>query len=252
MLKTISTLLILFATLTSYSQNFTLIKNTHPQARELKHSLNKTKDSLVLECDHKIVNVDFFNEDFEKTVIVEDLKTKISLEDFPEGKFIIEAKLTDKIILIDLIKHEEYKSNDLTNINEPAEGQGMMLDETLTVIKNAPNKSISFMLTREKATQQNTTTNKFYWVISQTNNKIGSSKTMKLADQKSVDRMILKHKVELDSDCGKLNELTIWEVYNTREFMEKQVSNPDFVYTSTTDSFNRTPYYATKNKAQDL
>ena len=108
------------------------------------------------------------------------------------------------------------------------------------------------MLTREKATQQNTTTNKFYWVISQTNNKIGSSKTMKLADQKSVDRMILKHKVELDSDCGKLNELTIWEVYNTREFMEKQVSNPDFVYTSTTDSFNRTPYYATKNKAQDL
>ena len=252
MFKSTSTLLILFATLTCYGQNFTLIKNTHPQAKELKHSLNKTNDSLVLECEHKIVKVDIFNEDFDKTVIVADLTTKISLEDFPEGKFIIEAKLTDKIILIDLIKHAEFSNKDLANVNEPAEGQGMMLDETLTVIKNAPNKSISFILTREKAAPQNTATNKFYWVISQTNNKIGSSKTMKLADQTSVDRMILKHKVELDSDCGKLNELTIWEVYNTREFMEKQVSNPDFVYSSTTDSFNTTPYYSTNHKAQDL
>lgn len=252
MFKPISTLLILFATLTCYSQNFTLIKNTHPQARELKHSLNKTNDSLVLECDHKIVNVEFFNEDFEKIVIVEDLKTKIALADFPEGKFIIEAKLTDKIILIDLIKHEEQKTNELININEPAEGQGMMLDESLNVIKNAPNKSISFILTREKTIQHTTKTNKFYWVISQINNKVGSSKTMKLADQKSVDRMILKHKVELNSDCGKLNELTIWEVYNTRDFMENQVSNPDFVYSSTTDSFNTIPYYSTNDKVQDL
>lgn len=246
MFKTICTLLIIFWTLNGFSQNFTLLKNTHPQAKELKHNLNKTKDSLILECDKKIIEVDFFNEDFEKKVIVEDLKTKIALEDIPQGKFIIEAKLTNKIILIDLIKHEDY-SKDISQIDEPAEGQGMMLDETLNVIKVAPKTSISFILTREKASQHNTQTNKFYWVILQVNNQNGSSKTMKLVDQKSVDRMISKHKGELNSDSGKLNELTIWEVYNTGEFMENQVSNPDYVYTSTTDAFNTTPYYSTSS-----
>ncbi|NRD21656.1 hypothetical protein HNV10_00280 [Winogradskyella litoriviva] len=252
MFKTISILLILLSSITCYGQKFTLVQNTNPKARELKHSLNQSKDSLLLECEQKIIKVEFFNEDFDKIVIVEDLKTKISLEEFPIGKFIIEAQLTDKIILIDLIRHEEYKPKNLTNINEPAEGKGMMLDETLTVIKNAPNKSIAYMLTRDDAKQKKVSNIKFYWVISQTNNKTGSTKTMKLVDQNSVDRLILKHKVELNSDCGRLNELTIWEVYNTTEFMENQVSNPDFVYSSTTDSFNNIPYYSTNNSAQDL
>ncbi|MUU78880.1 hypothetical protein [Winogradskyella endarachnes] len=244
MFKTICTLLITFSTLNGFSQKITLVKNTHPQAKELKHNLNKTKDSLILECDKKIIEVDFFNEDFEKTVLVNDLKTKISLEDMPQGKFIIEAKLTNKIILIDLIKHEDF-SKDIAYNNEPAEGQGMMLDETLNVIKVAPKISISYILTREKKSHQNTKPNKFYWVILQVNNQNGSSKTMKLVDQNSVDRMIAKHKSELNSDSGKFNELTIWEVYNTADFMENQVSNPDYVYTSTTKSFNTTPYYST-------
>ncbi|WP_299101852.1 hypothetical protein [uncultured Winogradskyella sp.] len=252
MFKNISTLLILFTTLTSYGQDFKLIKNTHPKAKELKHSLNHTKDSLILECNNKILNVEFFNEDFEKKVIVDDLKTKISLKEFPQGKFVIEAKLADKIILMDLIRHENYNDNPQTDVNEPAEGKGMMLDESLNIIKSSPKNSISYILTRGKIKQNRTNSSKFYWIISHVNNKIGSSKTMKLADQESVDRMILKHKVELKSDCGKLNELTIWEVYDTSEFMENQASNPNFVYTSTTDVFNSTPYYTTNLKSQDL
>ncbi|NRD19402.1 hypothetical protein HNV08_05030 [Winogradskyella eckloniae] len=252
MFKNICTLLILFVSLTCFSQDFKLIKNKHPQAKELKHNLNKTKDTLVLECNNKILAVDFFNEDFEKKIIINDVKTKISLQDIPEGKFIVEAKLTNKIILIDLIRHKSYNDTSQSDINEPAEGMGMMLDETLNIIKAAPNKSLSFMLNRSNEQQKASTQLKFYWIESQVINKIGSSKTMRLADQDSVDRMILKHKEELKSDCGKLNTLTIWEVYNTSEFMENQASNPDFVYSSSTDIFNSTPYYSTNGNTQDL
>ena len=255
MSKTICTLLILFSTVIIYSQNITLLKNFNPKAKELKHSLNTTGDSLIMQCEKTIFKVEIFNEDYEKTIIVENSEAQIPLKDIPVGKFVVEAKLADKIIVMDLIRYDfiNDKSTSITSLDkkEIAEGKGMMLDEELNVIKNSPKHSIEFILTRCK-TKNNTNKNqKFYWSATKVNNESGSNKTMKLVNQESVDRMILKNKQEYNSTSGKLNELIIWEVYNTSKFMENQVSDPDFVYSSTSDLFNTSPYYSTENSIQN-
>jgi len=256
MIKNISTLLFLLITVISYGQNFTLQKNTNPKAKELTHNLNSTKDSLLLGCDTKILKVEIFNEDYEKIVVVEDFKIQISLEDISEGKFVVETKLVDKIIIFGLMKRNH--SNQINNSslalknNDIAEGRGMMLDESLNIISKSPNKSIEFILTGVKAKRYTSKKQNFFWVLTKVNNESGSSKTMKLVNKTSTDRMILKHKQELNSVSGKLNELTVWEVYNTSKFMEHQLLNPDFFYSLNSDLFNTTPYYITENTVQNL
>lgn len=256
MIKNISTLLILFSTLINYGQNFTLLKNNNPKAKELKHNLNFTKDSLILGSETKILQVEIFNEDFEKMIKVENFETQISLNDIPEGKFVVETKLVDKIIILGLLRYDYI--NETVNISATtekrniAEGNGMMLDESLNIIKKTPNKSIEFILTGSTAKRNNNKKQKFYWVLTKINSESGSSKTMKLVDKKSVDRLILKHKQELNSTSGKLNELVVWEVYNTSKFMEQQMLNPEFFYSITSDVFNTTPYYSTQIKVTNL
>ncbi|SDI38441.1 hypothetical protein [Winogradskyella thalassocola] len=256
MIKNISILLVLLLTTISYGQKITLLQNTNPKAKELRHGLNATMDSLVLECDSKIQKVEIFNEDYEQIVIVEANKTRISLKDIPIGNFIIETKLAEKIIVLDLAKHKDFynisNSNTSRNTEHIIEGKGMMLDEELNVIKSSPNKSIAFLLTRGGTKNHTTKNQKYFWIEAQINNDSGSSKTMRLVDQKSVETMILRHKLETNSDSGRLNKLTVWEVYKKSEFMENQVSNPDFVYSATTDLFNPTPYYSTTNNLQSL
>lgn len=256
MIKKICTLLVLLSAVNSFGQNIILLRNTNPKAKELKHNLNSAKDSLILGSDTKILQVDIFNEDYEKTVLIDDFKTQIFLEDIPEGKFVVEAKLVDKIIIMGLMRNDysNKTANSSTSLHNEdiAEGKGMMLDDELNVIKSAPHKSIEFLLTRGKTTNHTSKSQKFFWTETQVNNESGSSRTMKLADQKSVDKMILRHQLELNSSSGKLNKLTVWEVYNTGKFMENQVSNPDFVYSSSTDLFNTTPYYSTNGNNQNL
>ena len=256
MTKNICTLLILFSTLINYGQNFTLIKNNNPKAKELKHSLNQTKDSLLLGSDTKILHAEIFNEDFEKIVLIDGFKAQISLEHIPEGKFVVEVKLADKVIIMGLMRydiHTDEANSEMSDKNHTiAEGKGMMLDESLNVIKTVPNKSIVFILTGSNAKQQTKKNQKFYWVVTKVNNESGSCKTMKLMDEEAVGRLILRHKQELNSVSGKLNELTVWEVYNTTEFMEHQMTNPNFFYSLTSDLFNTTPYYSTHAKVANL
>ncbi|EPR72687.1 hypothetical protein ADIWIN_2300 [Winogradskyella psychrotolerans RS-3] len=256
MIKNISTLLVLLLTSISFGQNIILLQNTNPKAKELKHSLNSTKDSLMLGCDSKILKVEIFNENYEQLIIVEANNTKISLKDIPNGNFIIETRIDEKIIVMDLIKHDDYNDTSNSglyhNMEQIIEGKGMMLDEELKVIKSSPNKSIEFILTGGKAKNHSAKNQKYFWTETQIINESGSSKTMRLADQKSVDKMIHRHKLEINSDSGKLNKLTVWEVYNKGEFMENQVSNPEFVYSSSTDLYNHIPYYSTTNNIQNL
>ena len=75
---------------------------------------------------------------------------------------------------------------------------------------------------------------------------------MKLVDKESVDRMIKNNKLENNSVTGRLNELTVWEVYNTSKFMRNQMSNPNFIYSSTSDLFNVVPYYSKESSLQSL
>lgn len=251
MFKKICTLLILFSTVIIYSQNITLIKNNNPKAKELNHSLNNTRDSLILGCEKTISKVEFFNEDYEKIVVVEDFEAQIPLFDLPVGRFIVHAKITDKILVMELIKYEATNSTSSLDKKEVAEGKGMMLDEKLNLIKSSPNKSIEFILTRGKTKKQATKTQKFYWTVTKINNEIGSSKTMKLVNQESVDRMILKNKLEYNSTEGRFNELIAWEVYNTEKFIKHQVSDNNYMYSQSSDFFNTAPYYTSSNNLQN-
>ncbi|WP_299125131.1 hypothetical protein [uncultured Winogradskyella sp.] len=256
MIKSISTLLILFSALILSGQNITLLKNYNPKAKELKHSLNKTKDSLILVSENTILKVEIFNEDYEDVVVVEGHNARIGLNKLPVGKFVVEAKLTDKVIVMDLIKYEDF--NETTNSAVPfekkdvAEGRGMMLDESLNLVKSTPKRSVGFMLNRGKTKKQSQKKQKFYWTITIVNNEIGSIKTMRLVDHESVERMIVKNKIVNKGSSNKLNELIVWEVYNKTKFMEHQVSNPDFIYSPNSEYFNTTPHYSTKNSVQSL
>lgn len=240
-------LFFLFSFTLTFGQNITLLKNYNPKAQELKHNLNKTKDSLILGCEKTIVKVDIFNEDYEKTILVENINTIIPLEDLPIGKFIVEASLNNKIITMNLIKYNNYKVPTSSDRKEVASGKEMMLDETLNTIKKSPNMSVEYIFTLGKTKKSIDKKKKFYWTITKTSNEIGSSKIMKLANQDSVDRMILKNKSERNSPLGKENELIVWEVYNTSKFMKHQTNNPDYVYTASSEIFNTTPYYSTEN-----
>ncbi|MFK7832825.1 MAG: hypothetical protein AB8B52_06095 [Winogradskyella sp.] len=254
MIKNISTLFVLLLTVNLFGQNIILQKNTNPKAKVLQHNLNSTNDSLLLKCDTKILKVDIFNEDYEHVVKVDDVKMQIALQEIPDGKFIVETKLVDKIIVFGLVIYSPYYDNSKKSLanTKVVEGKGMMLDEGLNTVNSAPNKSIEYILTGTRNKMKVSKKQKFYWVLTKINNESGSSKTMKLVNKESADRMILKHKQELNSVSGKLNELTVWEVYNTTKFMEHQVSDPDFFYSLTSDLFNTTPYYSTNSKVANL
>ncbi len=252
MIKNICTLLVLLSIVNAYGQNFTLLKNFNPKAKELKHNLNASNDSLIIGSETKILQVDIFNEDFEKTIPVDGWAAQIPLNDIPEGKFVIEAKLVDKVFIFGIMRYDDRVDKNSNKNNDIAEGKGMMLDESLNVIKKTPNTSIALILNGSKPKKQTSANQKFYWAVTKINNESGSSKTMQLVDKKTVDRMILKHKLELNSPSGKLNELMVWEVYDTTKFMEHQVSNPDFFYSLTSDLFNTQPYFSTHNKVANL
>ncbi len=255
MIKKICTLMFLFLALTvSSGQEITLLKNFNPKAKELIHNLNYSGESLILQSEKSIIKIDFFNEDYEKIIEINDYEAQISLDEIPIGKFVIEVKLDNKIIVMDIIKYKQIDHTDNSNLThnneETAEGKGMMLDDKLNLIKLTPKNSIEFLLTREKAKINRNKKEKFYWTLTKINNESGASKTMKLVQKESAERMILKNKIEHNSASGKLNELIIWEVYDTTKFMENQVSNPDFVYSSSSDIFNTSPYYSTKKDIQ--
>ena len=245
-MKRICTLLILLSTTLSNSQ-VTLLKNYNPKAQDLEHHLNSTKDSLILSSDKNIVQVDIFNEDFETSIKVENNNTAISLREIPIGEFSIEAKLTDKIVVMDIIKYDDI-TNTSSSKKEIVEGMGMMLDEGLKVIKSSPKTSIEFLLTRGRAKNPSKKNQKFYYTVIKINNGSSTSKTMRLVDEKSMERMVLKNKIEFKSSTTKSNELTVWEIYDTEKFMEFQSVNSDYVYTSNSEAFNPNPYYTTSKK----
>ena len=255
MIKNSLTLTLVFCVSLIYSQDIVLLKNFNPKVKELKHDLNETKDSLLLSCDSKILKVEIFNEDYEETLLIDRHQTQISLHNLPVGKFVVETSLSNKVVLMDIIRYEDH--NETTNSSNQqskdiAEGQSMMLDESLRLVTRAPKHSLALMLNRGKANKQKPKKQKFYWTITKINTESGSSKTMKLVDQATADRLIAKNKLEHSSASGKLNELLVWEVYDTSNFMQRQVSNSDFIYTSKSEFFNPSPYYSTEINRENI
>lgn len=104
-----------------------------------------------------------------------------------------------------------------------------------------PKTSLSGML-NWKAKKPNTS-NKVFWIAHVVNSGTSSRKTMKLVSQSDIDRIIANHKIEKKTNQGKLNELTVWEVYDTIKFMEKQAENPNYINSAMSSLFDVSPYY---------
>lgn len=105
-MRILYTAVFLLLTISIYGQNSTLLQNVNVRAKELKHSLNKTGDSLVLEGERTIYKVEIFNKDFEQSLVVKDSKVTIPLNNIPVGRFVVEAVLPDRLIVITLVRNE--------------------------------------------------------------------------------------------------------------------------------------------------
>ncbi|WP_299519633.1 hypothetical protein [Winogradskyella sp.] len=234
---------ILFLLLTSlvYSQNATLLQNIDFRAEELKHALNKTGDTLILEGERNITKVAIFNDDFEKSLNVNSKKTKIPLTDFPNGRFITEVKVHDKLIIITLIRHKPLdnisksvatKNTEVLNNGEKIisqnEAQGKLLTNTNleTSIHNEPQRTV-----------------RFYWIVNKIYKGHSSRKIMKIGDKQSVEKIIRQNEIDLKTKTGQHNELVIWEVYDTSKFLRYKRINPDYANAEDVDCFNTIPFY---------
>lgn len=314
MLKNFFLMVFMFLAVFTYGQKSTLLQNINFRAKELKHSLNKAGDSLILKSDKTIYSVEIFNQDFEKTVQVGGKEIKIPLDGTPLGRLVVQAKMIDKRILMTLLRHETIKGTPLDfqaiektksrpkitnlpilkarynlnnskmnalpkfieqitlgvpivimpktelqlaineealNIKETEEAEILKPKTTVTenssvIPPNRPRTSITDML-NWRAKKPNTST-KVYWISYLVNSGTSSRRTMKMATQTEVDKLIAKHKIESKTNQGKLNELTIWEVYDTAKFMEKQTENNNYINSITSRLFNVNPYYSSNEK----
>jgi hypothetical protein len=86
---------------------------------------------------------------------------------------------------------------------------------------------------------------KFYWIAEEINNGNSSHKIMKLVRGDVATEMISKNKIESKTKNGSRNKLTVWEVYDTAEFMKEQLGNPDYINSSSSNFFNVVPYFTT-------
>ena len=109
-MKLLYTIVFLLLTSIVFGQKSTLFQNVNVRAKELKHKLNDSGDSLVFNCERTIFEVVIFNDDFERVIKVRDNEATISIADVPVGRYIIEALLSDKLIVITLLRNEPIDS----------------------------------------------------------------------------------------------------------------------------------------------
>ena len=232
---------ILFLLLTTfiYSQNATLLQNIDYRADELKHRLDTSGDTLILEGERNIEKVVFFNDDFEKSMVIDSKQTKIPLTNFPNGRFVTEVKVHNKLIIITLICHKpthvissDLASNHIESLNEGQklqthiEAEGNLADNNKLEEPEAPKKTV-----------------RFYWIVNKIYKGHSSRKVMKIGDKDAVDKVIRQNEIDLKTKTGRHNELVIWEVYDTAKFMRFKRRNPDYANAKTAECFNTVPFY---------
>lgn len=240
MTRLLTALLLLLAPFI-YGQKSTLLKNINYRASELYHSLNKTGDTLILKGERTIDRVEIFNNDFQKAYIVNSLDTKIPLNDIPSGRFVTEVKVKDKLIIITLLRHQDLEEEQEITAVETNEKSSIYGQSTYQ--NKAEGKSIPNLETEETLSKPLKKSVKFYWIVKHINKGHSSSKKMRIGDKEIVDQMIAQHMIDLKSKAGKNNKLTIWEVYDTSEFMRFKREHPDYATVKEADCFNTDPFY---------
>jgi hypothetical protein len=251
--------IIVFLLLASFatSQNTTLIQNRNFRAAELKHNLNSSGDSLILEGLRSIIKVVISNDNFSKTFRVVNKNAKIPLVGIPLGRFTTEVQLDDKLIIITLLRHEtiEFISKPLASLSEQPtsqteliaqhRGNGMTTETSGTDL----NQNEGDLNQNEGDLNQNEKREiRFYWIVNFINKGQSSRKVKKLADLETVKRLIRKHEIDHKTKSGMYNELSIWEVYDTSKFMRYKRMNPDYATAKNSDYFNTRPFYQVLSK----
>ncbi|WP_458627690.1 hypothetical protein [Winogradskyella sp. PC D3.3] len=283
-------IVLLFLSSLVYGQKSVLLQNVNNRAKELQHRLNKTEDSILFTAERTIYEIMVFNDDFERIIKVKDSEAKISIADIPVGRYAIEVVLKDKLIIITLLRNETYDLKEskpiITNLetkkaepklvahqkpyksvnlpqttpfgSENDSGQTNLRlpgkKETPTVFAHPSslNEDINPKIQSEskKNLSVSTNANAKYWVLYQTNNGSGSEKILKMADQKTVDRMIQKIEIDLKTKTGRFNQLTVWQIYNPTNFVRHKRKNGHNYMNVASDSFNPKPYYQIDNKSK--
>jgi hypothetical protein len=224
----------------SYGQKATLIENVNYRAKELKQTLSKNGDSLILQGEREIYKVEIYNSDFDKEISVNDSRVEIPLRDLPVGRYVVDATLIDKHIIMTLFKNE-----DTEEIYEPTQQS-----DDLGAKKRQPFIDRHAQLLSKPSIQISPNLEKYYWVMHKVNNGSASQKKMRLENKDVVDKIILKHDLELKTLKGKHNTLTIWEIYDRKAFIKKQISNPSYINSLSSEFFNVLPYYTSENSVQ--
>ena len=194
----------------------------------------------MLESEVNIYKVNIYNDSFEKTFLVEDKKTQIPLAGIPNGRYVTEVKLKDRLIIITLLRHKTttVSENPIVETNLEQDSS----NNELILTNEAEGKTLTITDTKETNNQSDRDV-KFYWIVKHINKGHSSSKKMRIGDRQIVDRMIAQHKIDLKTKAGKRNELTVWEVYDTAEFMRFKRKNPDYANSDHADCFNTVPFY---------
>ncbi|MFD1017517.1 hypothetical protein [Winogradskyella rapida] len=283
-MKLLYTSVFLLLTTFLYGQKSVLLKNNNSRALELRHYLNTTQDSIVFEGERTIYEVMIFNDDFERIIKVKDSKAKLLIGDIPVGRYAIEAVLRDKLIVITLLRHEIFSnippapelqienpdllaSNSSFNPNTPNTSHGPKATTALPDDLTAPKTKVygsenaryasDLRLAGKKANVLNSkhmarpakpkVSAAKYWIHYKVNNGSSSETLLKMADQKTVDRLILKIETDMKTTTGRNNELTVWQVYDpTNFFIHKRRHKKNYMNVNS-DSFDIQPYYKVTN-----
>ena len=263
-------LLFLFISTIAYGQKSTLVNNVNFRAKELKHYLNKTEDSLVLKGDRTIYKVNLFNKDYDKTIQVNKRKVKIPLYDLDIGRYVIETVLLNKRIIIVLFRNEPLIKQYVTEVAPDIEDTSDVLEDEkdiATTEDNSVDEEIEKEFTKKKTKFNSENINDLlnykrpiikktfkkkkkkesyynYWVYYKINSGHYSKTIRKMATKDDVDRLISRNQLDVKTLKGQSNILKIWEVYNSSMFLKEKKLDKNFINTKS-PYFNEKLYYTT-------
>jgi len=254
----------------SYGQNNVLIQNINPLAKDLKHYLTKSNDTLVLENKDKIFSVELYNQEFNLLVKTSSPVVKVPLQNTPEGRLVVEVFVSNKRIILNLLRHKSYPKTlygvtTLATDDIEAENVSSRPKKSTSVYKPKKKKPVKKPVTAqsEKKTtrtkrpntdhRSKTETNmvesgraQSYWIMQKINKGYGSERITRFGDIKVVNFLISQNKIDTQIKSGKGNELIIWEVYDTNAFKKKIYRNYDYVFkVESSECFNVEPFYRT-------
>jgi len=246
MIKNFTVLILVFVSLSSYSQGITFQKNTNTAAQKfnLVQKLNKSGDSLILATDHKkIKQVDILNYEYLETFEINNLNAKIGLSHLSIGNYVVQARIGRHWIVMYLEKRDlKAEGIKTTNININSNVKEM-------VSKN-PIASESSSIDTSNLLQLNE--NKMYWVVQETNSQFSSYKTMGLKFSSEIYNLIDQIELEMKSEVAKANTLRVYEVFDKSEFMRKQLKNKNYHKRKSSKLFNVNPIYNSEDKRKSI